>query len=211
MKISRPVAFATGAVMTLVLGTGTAVAATGGSFILGKSNAATATTKLSNSKGTALALTSKAGTAPLTVSSSTKVGNLNADRLDGVDSTSFALAGGQTNTIVGGAQLIDYDNDGTADTVAAFATCPAGTRLTGGGADDYTTDGTSFINSPLDKTTWMVASTSTDLSAANLDNVVAYAQCYNPRGGITGGQFRVAGPSTKTLALAKQRIARKHG
>jgi len=37
---------------------GTAVAATGGDFILGKSNTAASTTSLSDSKGTALSLSS---------------------------------------------------------------------------------------------------------------------------------------------------------
>ena len=38
---------------------GTAYAATGGDFLLGKSNSANAVTSLSNKKGTALSLTSK--------------------------------------------------------------------------------------------------------------------------------------------------------
>jgi len=71
-------------------GTGTAYAANGGTFRLGQSNSATATTKLTNTKGTALKVISKAGTPPISVgSNSTKVPYLNADKLDGKDSSAF--------------------------------------------------------------------------------------------------------------------------
>jgi len=71
-------------------GTGTAYAANGGTFRLGQSNSATATTKLTNTKGTALKVISKAGTPPISVgSNSTKVPYLNADKLDGKDSSQF--------------------------------------------------------------------------------------------------------------------------
>jgi hypothetical protein len=73
-----------------VAATGTASAATGGTFLLGKSNAAGHTTALKNTgTGAALLLkTHSAKTAPLSVSgNSTKVVHLNADLLDGLDST----------------------------------------------------------------------------------------------------------------------------
>jgi hypothetical protein len=71
-------------------GTGTAYAANGGTFRLGKSNSATATTKLTNTKGTALKVISKAGTPPISVgSNSTKVPYFNADKLDGISSAGF--------------------------------------------------------------------------------------------------------------------------
>src|SRR5204863_4972279 len=85
---------------------GTTYAATGGNFLLGKSNAADATTSLSASPAfagkalqvtntgtgagaTALGLNVASGHAPFTVNSGTKVANLNADKLDGIDSTGF--------------------------------------------------------------------------------------------------------------------------
>jgi hypothetical protein len=68
---------------------GTAGAATGGNFILGKSNSAGTVTTLSNGNGTALALKSKSGTPSLAVNSQSKVANLNVDRLDGLDSTAL--------------------------------------------------------------------------------------------------------------------------
>jgi hypothetical protein len=82
---------------------GVGVAATGGNFILGQSNTAGATTALksgvttgptldlANIGGRAAArFTSDSNVQPFTVSNSTKIGNLNADRLDGIDSTGFA-------------------------------------------------------------------------------------------------------------------------
>ena len=61
----------------------------GGTFLLGRSNAATSPTTLTNSAGTPLALNAKAGYAPLGVNSTTKVGRLNSDLLDGLDSTAL--------------------------------------------------------------------------------------------------------------------------
>jgi hypothetical protein len=72
-----------------VAATGTATAATGGSFLLGKSNTANHASALSNTgSGPALQLkTHKATTPPFSVSgNSTKVSGLNADKLDGLTS-----------------------------------------------------------------------------------------------------------------------------
>src|SRR5690348_3393418 len=84
---------------------GTTYAATGGNVILGKANSATSPTSLTSKNtgaalnitqqstgtgATALALSAPAGKPPMTVSSGTKVANLNADKLDGIDSTAFA-------------------------------------------------------------------------------------------------------------------------
>ena len=84
---------------------GAGYSATGGNFILGRSNVAITssaltahlngrTLQLQNSNtgaaATPLALFAAAGHPPLTVNSATKVANLNADKLDGFDSTQFA-------------------------------------------------------------------------------------------------------------------------
>jgi hypothetical protein len=58
-------------------------------LLLGKGNTATKTTTLKNSKGTALSLKSKSTKPPLKVNSRTKVAKLNADQLDGLDSTAL--------------------------------------------------------------------------------------------------------------------------
>jgi hypothetical protein len=73
---------------------GTAVAATGGNFLLGKSNTATAVSSLSNTKGTALSLSSTATTPPLKVSNSVQVPNLNASELGGHPASGFIQGGG---------------------------------------------------------------------------------------------------------------------
>src|SRR6187200_2903374 len=92
MRSSRLTSFTAGALCMLVLGSGTAVAATGGKFILGRSNTASTTTTLTNTKGTALSLRAPAGRAPLAVNTSTKVSRLNADSVDGVSSENIARA-----------------------------------------------------------------------------------------------------------------------
>ncbi len=85
---------------------GTTYAATGGNFILGKPNTANSQTSLTASPSfagkalqltntntgagaTALGLSVASGHAPFTVNTGTKVANLNADKLDGIDSSGF--------------------------------------------------------------------------------------------------------------------------
>lgn len=75
-----------GAVVVATL-TGTAYAATGGTFILGRANGASTTTSLSNSGGTALSLGGGLGKPALAVNNTVKVPRLNADLLDGLDSS----------------------------------------------------------------------------------------------------------------------------
>jgi hypothetical protein len=102
-----------GLALFITLG-GVGYAATGGNFILGQANTATTPSSLSapiaggkalqltntsaTGGSTALGLTVGAGKAPFTVNSSGKVTNLNADRLDGIDSTEFIAVGGTTTT-----------------------------------------------------------------------------------------------------------------
>jgi hypothetical protein len=70
---------------------GSAYAATGGDFILGHTNKANQSSVLTNTgSGPALKLTTnKRGTPPLAVSNGSKITNLNADSLDGLDSSAF--------------------------------------------------------------------------------------------------------------------------
>src|SRR4051812_1331685 len=81
-----------GAATVLVLAGNTlALAATGHSFVLGKKNVANKVTTLKRTTaGSALRLkTSSSSSAPLTVNGRGKVGNLNADLLDGLDSSAL--------------------------------------------------------------------------------------------------------------------------
>jgi hypothetical protein len=73
---------------------GTAYAATGGNFLLGKPNKASTVTSLSNKNGTALSLSSSSSAPSLIVGNSVQVPNLNASELDGDTSSSFLPANG---------------------------------------------------------------------------------------------------------------------
>ena len=89
---------------------GTAVAATGGNFLLGSSNTATKVTALSNTKGTALSLSSTSTTPPLTVGNSVQVPNLNASELGGRTSSAFLPTNGTAanSSELGGQPASDY-------------------------------------------------------------------------------------------------------
>jgi hypothetical protein len=118
-----------GAALTVGIG-GVGYAATGGNFILGQGNSAGSTTSLSNPHGSALSLTSKAGTPALRVGNSVKVGNLNADLLDGRDSSSFATAG----SVVRVSPPTFTPSEGPINRQAR-AFCASGEHAVGGGAD----------------------------------------------------------------------------
>lgn len=73
-----------------------ALAANGKPFLLGKRNVATAvSTLIKKGPGPALSLKVRAGQPPLAVNSAGKVANLNADLLDGQDSSAFLGANGK--------------------------------------------------------------------------------------------------------------------
>jgi hypothetical protein len=186
--MSKLSVFAAGAVVAIVLGSGTAVAATGGKFILGHSNTETSPSTLSNTKGTALALKSKPGTPPLSVNSSTKVSSLNSDRLDGLDGSAFALKRGQAAALDEQGQPVDLDDppDGVNDAVIAISTCPTGTQLTGGGATDSTDTGQIWSSAPdLDiPESWTVVVGIDAATEQHATDVYATAVCYNPRGPV---------------------------
>lgn len=91
---------------------GTAYATTDGKLVLGQPNSAAAPTALTapvagpafelsnaggNSAATALSLNVASGHPPLTVNSDSKVASLNADKLDGVDSSGFYAAGSKVS------------------------------------------------------------------------------------------------------------------
>jgi hypothetical protein len=130
---------------------GVADAATGGNFILGQSNAADAKTILSaplagpamqvnnSSTGvgaTALQLTVAAGKPPLTVNSGAKVTNLNADRIDSLDSTAFQRRLTQSCPIGWSIAVVNADG-----TVACTSKASDADRLDG-------IDSSSFVMGP---------------------------------------------------------------
>jgi hypothetical protein len=99
IKLS-PVAVIASTLIMVVGGVGIADAATGGDFLLGKSNSESSPASLSNSKGTPLALSAPKNTAPLAVNRSTMVKNLNANFVGGLSATSIKPAGGDDFTPV---------------------------------------------------------------------------------------------------------------
>jgi hypothetical protein len=112
-----------GAVTVLVLAANTvAYAATGGTFFLGQTNKASKQTTLERTtSGAALGLVTKSSAnAPLSTNGSGKVVNLNADRVDGLDSSALKT---QTYRYTIPAQTAVRSFD------VSFPTLPAGTYL----------------------------------------------------------------------------------
>jgi hypothetical protein len=186
---------------------GTTYAATGGNFILGQSNSAGNTTSLSaplagkkalqltntstGAGATALGLNVASGHPPFTVNSGTKVANLNADKLDGLDSTTFT----STRTLVWNAAASTTPPTTTIATVGPytikgnclddgsggvfvkpFVSGPAGT-------DDYMFDTTS------NDTTFIATRSNGLLIPANTNTLIVST----PLGSSSGNYGRFAG------------------
>jgi hypothetical protein len=154
--------------------------------VLGAKNATTAPTYINNSAGIPLALNSKAGTAPLAVGSSTVVGKLNADEVDGYHASSFAKVAGKSGIIVA---------DG------GSATCPKGTILTGGGG--LANSGSLIYSGPdINATSDFVPNT---WSSEDSDGgaYATFAVCYNPTGSVPGSVTSAS--LAKVAAKAKTR------
>jgi hypothetical protein len=117
---------------------GAGVAANGGNFILGHSNSASKGTVLSapvaggkalqvtnantsNAASTALGLNVASGHAPFTVNSGVKVANLNADLLDGLDSSVFQQRVGGTCASGSAVSGVNMNGSVTCQTVGSDA------------------------------------------------------------------------------------------
>jgi len=120
---------------------GTAYAATGGDFLLGKANTATSVTSLTNSKGTALSLSASPATPPLKVSNSVQVPSLNASELDGDTSSAFLPASGTAanSSELGGLPASDYTTGGqiAIDTATAASGSTADVTVPSAVSKDY--------------------------------------------------------------------------
>jgi len=214
----RPAAFIAGFLAALVLtgGGAAAYAANGGSLLIGRSNSGTATTTLTNTRGIPMKFVAKPGYPPLITNSTTTVPYLSADRLDGLSSGSFALAAGQTGSVdsvdTGGSDWADTSEppDGTPDPdgglIISWATCPAGSKLTGGGYDNITSSFTVAEFSDVD--TWVVLSDSTIGAGDEPEDLLAYANCYNPRGAVPGASRTMAKSSTELSPATRAKIAK---
>jgi hypothetical protein len=181
--------FVAGAVFAVAIAGGGAVAATGGKFILGKSNSAGTTTTLSAGRGPALSLKST-GSPALKVNNDRKVANLNADELDGLSAAAFARSNAKTGAFDFTGIPMDADQDGMDDTIVASAQCPAGSQMTGGGATDLTSSGITFINAPYPDETWVAAVVIDEPVVESADNVIASVVCYDADGGTLTGSYR---------------------
>ena len=220
--------FAIGAISALVVGSGTAYAATGGNVLLGKSNEAGATTKLKSTQGAALALKAKSNTPVLKVSNAKKIAQLNADKLDGLSSADFVKQGTplnaatldglssesfvKTGTVpVGGVGRVsaagtatDLTGNGVADSVIAAAYCPAGSSPSGGGGLDATSTGYLLATTPTsDGRGWLFAVGITESSGDTTGDTTTYAMCWGPSGKPAGTARKPAKPSAADLALLK--------
>ncbi len=223
MRMIRPLGFIVGFVAAIVLTGGgvAAYAANGGSLLIGRSNSGSAVTTLTNSSGTPLSVRARTGYPPFKVNSSRPVTNLNADWLDGVNASSFALAAGaHTGNIYGTSDWAPTDpNDPTSEPdestnlIISVATCPTGTKLTGGGVDNFTSTGFTLVDSP-DANSWFVYVAVDDVPVHDAEdapeNVTAYAVCYNPRGLVSGGQpnARAAKSAISLSPAMKDKLAR---
>lgn len=188
MNVSRKTSFAAGAAMALVLGSGTAYAATGGDFHLGAVNRADHITTVQNSHGSALMLKSGEEAPPFKVNRGIMVKHLNANLVGGRKQSAFALTAGQIGVITAtGVGMGDADNNGSPEEISAVATCPAGTVRTGGGALDQTpAGGVTWANAPSGAASWIVNLTTSNnpVDIANPLDVKATILCYNPRGPV---------------------------
>jgi hypothetical protein len=200
MIIKNKAAVATFVAGVVVAGGGVAAAAEH-SLILGDTNGANATTGLKNTgTGPVLKLTGPRSAAPLAVNSGKKVANLNADKLDNLDSAALALRSGRTGTVIGQGVNVDVDDDGAFDVFVAVATCPAGTVVTGGGFENFTAFSEAIAEATPENDGWWVV---TNYDAANSpDDLVASAQCYNPRGAVATVSPRPA--ASKQLSPAQR-------
>lgn len=126
-----------GAVTVLVLaGNTVAFAATGHSFILGKVNKANkATTLKRTTNGPALTLVARPpSSAPFAVNTNGKVTNLNADTVDGLDSSAFAPSSLVSNTPIARG-FVSTGAGGTAPSLATGST----------GVSAVSWDGTGYV------------------------------------------------------------------
>lgn len=140
--------------LALVVGlTSTAFGANGDFWKLGRGNVATSTTALGGTLGvngatlklanknagtddTALRLEVQAGEAPMSVNSNTKVNDLNADQLDGQDSSQFVPAGTNSfvrNSIYKRESAVAAGTDTGGGTFALAQACDPGDVLLSGG------------------------------------------------------------------------------
>lgn len=203
MTLSRTAA----GVLAGVVLTGTASDATGGSFILGRSNSASTTTTLTSGSGAPLKLVAPAGSAPLAVNSGKRVANLNAGKLDGLSAEQMQRT---VTTVLVSGDLVDRIGE---------AVCPAGLVPISGGvaAFDATTKefgsvSASFAGFSDDADSipdeWFAAVVPSTLSPDYTGTGTVWAQCANV--GLVRDQTLsapAAGPALGTTVSQQEALA----
>jgi hypothetical protein len=192
MRFRSCALFALGAVCALAVGGGAAYASNGASLLIGRTNNASAPTYLNNPAGTPLVLSSRSDAAPLKISNAVKVGNLNADFVDGVDGGALALKAGRTGVVIGSPD----DNDGYVNT----ARCPSGAIATGGGG--YAADTRDYLTYSGPDLTSTGKYVSNSWFAVADGTVYAWVVCYNPRGTVSGAATSPPGEMFEAGATA---------
>lgn len=130
-------------------GAGIAQAATGGTFILGRSNSETSKATLSNSRGIPLALSAPRNTPPLAVNRSSMVKNLNAQFVGGLSGATLKATGGDGFTRPNANIALNSD---TFTTVAKTGKLPAGNYYVSASALVDLTTGDSTANCVIFRT-----------------------------------------------------------
>ncbi len=121
--------------VALIIGAaGFADAATGGNFLLGRTNTDNATSVLTDSTGVPLSLNAPSGKSPLSVNSTTQVNRLNAQYVGGDSASQLQSTGGVGITAAG----VDIPLTSTFAPVAATGPLPAGTYYVSATAQLFT-------------------------------------------------------------------------
>lgn len=206
--------FAAGAAVMLVLGAGSAVAATGAGVIIGEHNTARTTTVITDTRGTPLSLRAPTSAAPLAVSNDKLVKHLNADYLDGVSgggflrrarAATFALKSGGSAEYYAtiAPKAVDFNNDGKNDSMLSAIACPTGTVATGvsvynagnvGIEDAEVVD----INKDGRADTGVVIGAGLTATSTTFGAIV---DCYNPRGKVPA---QTVAPGTAAVQAQRQ-------
>jgi hypothetical protein len=156
--------------VSLIMATGSASAASDKPVLLGKTNTASTQTKVTNTKGPAMVFTSSKTTPPFAIGEKNKhtVKYLSADMLDGKSSGAFAAAASSTGTVI--------------NTGLAPATCPSGTKLTGGGVASVFGDPVIYSGPGFDTNGNFVANSWQGLSSGDPAGVYSLATCISLTG-----------------------------
>jgi hypothetical protein len=185
IKLS-PVAVIGTTLLMVIGGVGIADAATGGNFLLGKSNSESSTASLSNTKGTPLSLSAPKNTAPLAVNRSTMVKNLNANFVGGLSATDLKPTGGDDFTQV----------DANIDIPALSAVTAAQTGKLAAGTYYV------FASATVELATGNTATICEIVRANNVNHILS-------QGGESGGPFVQAAETVAVKVKNNERLAER--